>query len=108
MVGGFVNRRAELYHWLLEALQSEEGLKLPDDDLLHADLTCLSSRHDSSGRLLIESKDIIRRKLGRSPDLGDAVALTFADGLHAARNTARLKITPGSGVRHSGPFAWMS
>ena len=78
------NRRAELYSRLLDALQSEEGLRLPDSDELHADLTCFSSRHDSSGRMVLESKDVIRRKLGRSPDLADAVALTFADGLHAS------------------------
>ncbi len=68
---------------LLEALQSEEGLRLPDSDTLHADLTCFTSRHDSTGRMVLESKDAIRRKLGRSPDEADAVALTFADGLHA-------------------------
>jgi hypothetical protein len=72
-----------MYHRLLQALQSDEGFRLPDRDDLQADLTCFSSRHDSSGRLVLESKDVIRRKLGRSPDLGDAVALTFADGLHA-------------------------
>jgi hypothetical protein len=84
MIGGFQNRRAEMYHRLLEALQSEEGLKLPNNDELHADLTCFTSRHDSSGRMVLESKDVIRRKLGRSPDLADAVALTFADGLFAS------------------------
>jgi len=83
LVGGFQNRRAEMYHRLLEALQSEEGLRLPDSDTLHADLTCFTSRHDSTGRMVLESKDAIRRKLGRSPDEADAVALTFADGLHA-------------------------
>src|SRR5262249_57941279 len=83
LVGGFQNRRAEMYQRLLDALQAEEGFKLPDSDELHADLTCFSSRHDSSGRMVLESKDTIRRKLGRSPDLADAVALTFADGLHA-------------------------
>ena len=48
-----------------------------------SDLTCFTSRHDSTGRMVLESKDAIRRKLGRSPDEADAVALTFADGLHA-------------------------
>ena len=51
--------------------------------------TCFTSRHDSSGRMVLESKDVIRRKLGRSPDLADAVALTFADGLFAAGSAGR-------------------
>ena len=36
------------------------------------------TKYDSSGRLLLEPKDHIKQRVGFSPDLGDAAALTFA------------------------------
>jgi hypothetical protein len=37
-----------------------------------------ATKFDSSGRLLLDSKEQIRERLGFSPDLGDPAALTFA------------------------------
>jgi hypothetical protein len=74
--GGPANRRAELYLNLKKALESR--LRIPDSDSLHSDLTGTGYKYDSSGRLLLESKDEVRKRLGGSPDEADAVALTFA------------------------------
>jgi hypothetical protein len=74
--GGPANRRAELYSNLRNALAGR--LKLPDSDSLHADLTATGYKYDSAGRLLMESKDDVKKRLGGSPDEADAVALTFA------------------------------
>jgi hypothetical protein len=83
--GGPANRRAELYLNLKTALESR--LQLPDSDSLHGDLTSVGYGYDSSGRLLLESKDEVRKRLGGSPDEADAVALCFAEpvGARAAR-----------------------
>jgi hypothetical protein len=79
--GGPANRRAELWLNLQKALEGR--LKIPDSDSLHADLTSVGYRYDSSGRLLLESKEDMRRRGMPSPDEADAVALTFAQPLGA-------------------------
>ena len=48
-----------------------------DDDALHADLTSCGYKYDSSGRLLLESKQDMRNRGMPSPDSADAMALTF-------------------------------
>ena len=54
----------------------EKGeLSLPDDDDLRADLSALRYQFNADGRIQIESKDECRKRLGRSPDRADAVAL---------------------------------
>jgi hypothetical protein len=77
------NRRAEMWDALRDWLASEHQVQIPNDDLLASDLSAPMwgpnmTGWDSSGRLLLESKDSLVKRLGRSPDLGDAAALTFA------------------------------
>ncbi len=76
--GGPANRRAELYCNLKKVL--EEGrFKLPDSNSLQADLVSVGYKYDSSGRLLLESKQDMRKRGVPSPDEADAVALCFAE-----------------------------
>ena len=72
------NRRAEMWAKMKEWLEDPVQAVLPDDDQLHADITAPGTRLTSSGQLLIEKKEDIRSRLGRSPDAADALALTFA------------------------------
>lgn len=75
------NVRAEMYWRLREALDPEFGatLALPDDPELLADLTEPTYEITPSG-IQVESKDAIKERLrGRSPDCGDAVALTMLE-----------------------------
>jgi len=85
----FLNRRAEAWWKLREALDPafEPVLGLPDDDELLGDLTAPRWRINSSGRIQIESKDEIRKRIGRSTDAGDAVVQVLA---HSARQSRRL------------------
>ncbi|MCW5745841.1 MAG: terminase [Alphaproteobacteria bacterium] len=84
---GFVNRRAESWWRLREALDphQREGspIALPDDPMLLADLTA-PRWHMAARGIQIESKDEIRVRLGRSPDRGDAVVMCWHDGQLAA------------------------
>jgi len=73
----FRNRRAELFWNLRERMERGE-IALPEDEELTADLSALRFAFDQQGRILLESKDEVRQRLGRSPDRGDAVALAFA------------------------------
>lgn len=68
----FANRRAECY-WLLR--DTLIRLHLPADPRLSGDLTTVKYKYDSRSRVLLEPKDAIKKRLGRSPDDGDALAL---------------------------------
>lgn len=75
----FANLRAEAMWRLRELLMSEREILLPPSDRLTADLTVPEYKVLSSGRYLIESKEDLARpnRLGRSPDEGDAVVMSF-------------------------------
>ena len=76
--GGPLNRRAEM--WLnLKNVLGGGRFSLPDSDSLMADLCSVGYRYDSAGRLLLESKDDLRKRGMPSPDEGDAVALCFTE-----------------------------
>lgn len=70
----FPNRRSEL--WFTGAAQMED-LDLDADDQLAADLTAPRYSYDLKMRRVVERKDETKRRLGRSPDRGDAVLLTL-------------------------------
>jgi hypothetical protein len=72
----FRNLRAEMWWKFREALDPANGddLMLPDDPELLADL-CAPKWKLSTAGILIESKDEIVERIGRSPDCGDAVVM---------------------------------
>jgi len=88
----FANQRAEYYWELRDWLQQELDVQLPDSDELHADLCGFGYRHRSNGQLLIESKDDMKKRGMRSPDIADSLMLTFAGGKmqSLAENSATL------------------
>ena len=75
----FANKRAAAWWNLRELLDPANGhpIALPPDDLLTGDLTAPHWRPSSGGRIQVESKDEIRKRLGRSTDTGDAVVQAF-------------------------------
>lgn len=73
------NRRAEMYLRLRDWFMMTEGVSIPDEDQLQEDLAAITQRiQNQVTDVLIESKVEIKKRLGRSPDIADAVALTFA------------------------------
>ena len=72
------NRRAEMWDEMRNWLASEQEVSIPDDEALCAELCAISKKYDSQGRLQLEDKDELKKRLGRSPDKADALALTFA------------------------------
>jgi hypothetical protein len=77
---GFANKRAWAWWNLREMLDPSSGhdVALPPDDLLIGDLTAPRWRVLSGGKILIESKDEIRKRIGRSTDTGDAAVMVMA------------------------------
>ena len=54
-------------------------MQIPDDDGLQADLCMPQYERDTMDRILLESKDKMRKRGLPSPDLADACVLTFAE-----------------------------
>lgn len=69
------NRRAEMWIEMTRAIK--QGMMLPRVAGLSAEL-CAATYTFHQGKFLLEEKDQIKIKLGRSPDIADALALTFA------------------------------
>ena len=78
---GFANKRAELMWKLREALEPDNlhGILLPPDAKLLADLAAARWKLTPRG-IQVESKVDIVKRLGRSPDRADAVALALCEG----------------------------
>jgi hypothetical protein len=74
----FFNKRAEMWGLMKDWLSDEGGASVPDTDELQADLTAPSYKYDSEQRVKLEPKEEIKKRGLRSPDCGDALALTFA------------------------------
>ena len=91
----YANRRAQIYGNLKQALEGQ--FKLPDRDDLHSEIVSMGYKYASSGAIQLESKDDIRKRLGASPDLADAVALCLADGPPGTR------IVPSTPVNFPAP-----
>ena len=74
----YINRRSEMW-WLMKKW-IEEGGAIPDDTALKQELATPIYWYDNIGRRVLESKDQIKKRLqgAGSPDLADALALTFA------------------------------
>lgn len=83
----FVNKRAEAWWKFREELDPDQeggsAIALPPDPELLADLTAPSWELKAGG-ILLESKDSIRKRLGRSPGKGDAVVIALSEGNKAA------------------------
>jgi hypothetical protein len=77
---GMANLRAEAYWRLREALDPALGppetrLRLPDDPELLSELCSVRWRPVGAGKVQVEPKPDIQKRLGRSPDKADAVAM---------------------------------
>lgn len=75
-IGQYANKRAEM--WGEMAAWLAAGGALPAVAGLKADLCGVRYSFDAAGRMKLESKDELKARTGRSPDLADALALTFA------------------------------
>lgn len=80
-VAGPKNRRAEMWMRMREWLRQDEDVQIPDDDALQSDLTGPWPLNDINNDLLLSSKEQMKAKGIRSPDLGDAMALTWASSV---------------------------
>lgn len=77
-VPGPYNRRAEMWARLREWLELPEGVSIPNDGALQTDICAPKQKPRLDNFFMLESKDEMKKRGIRSPDLADALALTFA------------------------------
>lgn len=87
------NKRAEMWHTMKEWLTDEGGCQIPDSDELQSDLINVKYTIDSNSRLLMESKENMKKRGVRSSDAADALAFTFA--LPKSFFAANVKVNEG-------------
>lgn len=75
----YANLITELFFEFLKKLKAGMVSIPVDSDILIEDLSARKYGFDSKGRLLIESKDEFKKRVGRSPDDGDAFLMCWAD-----------------------------
>lgn len=76
----YKNKRAEMWGRFAEWVGDENEItQIPDDDAFQADICACPYTTDSDNRVQLLPKPKIKEKMGFSPDLGDAAALTFAE-----------------------------
>jgi hypothetical protein len=73
----YLNKRAEMWD-LMKACIIDQPFEIPDSDSLHSDLCNIKYDFDSKSRMHMEKKEDMKKRGVRSPDEGDALALTFA------------------------------
>lgn len=72
----YINKRTEMWYRIREWL--DNGGALPPTHEMKQDLATPTFSYDNQGRICLETKDEIKKRIQRSPDCGDALALTFA------------------------------
>ena len=84
----------------------DQPCDIPDDNSLHQDLCAPAFKYTSARQIKLEAKEDMAKRGLRSPDIGDALALTFAypvrdDKLRSMRRERRSKEPKRAGT-------WMS
>lgn len=84
----YFNRRAEYYSLLSKRFEKGE-ISIPDHSKLQSQLSCLKYKYRDT-KLLIESKEIMRKHGISSPDYADALMLAFIEP--SSSNATRIPV----------------
>lgn len=76
----FLNRRAEMWFNLKEFLTDEKNYLVNDSQLIKQ-ICSVEYFYNSNGKIQLEKKENVKKRLKQSPDGADAAALTFAINL---------------------------
>lgn len=95
----FYNKRAEAWWRFREALDPDQqggsAVMLPPDAELRAELAAPTWELKPTG-ILVESKDEIRKRIGRSTNKADAVVMALSEGTAAAKRAASRSDMPAT------------
>jgi len=73
----FMRLRDELF-WNAREWFEGRDVAIPSDEAFISEITAVRYKYQSSGKLKIESKDEMKKRGQRSPDVADAFVLSFA------------------------------
>lgn len=96
----YVNRRTEMWDTLRQWLES--GGAIPNIPELKTELVTPQYSFDAAQRMKLESKEKIKERIGKSPDLGDAYALLFAQPVKLGRGSAYRKARAAGKISRYG------
>lgn len=82
----YTNKRAEMWGETKEWLEKQPA-SIPDTDEIQADLTQIKYSYDSNNALKMERKEDMKKRGFRSPDMADALGLTFAKPVRKQRKS---------------------
>ena len=77
----YLNRRSEMWETMKKWLESGGSIS-GDDESLAEELSIPTFSFDSAERMVLEKKEKIKERMGKSPDVADALALTFFAPVH--------------------------
>jgi len=80
----FADCRSECFWNVRERLTKTELDLDPDDQDMEAELSTIRTQYTSGGKVKIESKDSMRKRGIPSPNIADALAVSFADAFEQA------------------------
>ena len=83
----YANIRAEMYFKCRDWLTS--GGALPKNAELKTELSTVEYKFNPSGRVILEPKEKLKERTGKSPDLADALVLTFARPVYMQGSVGR-------------------
>lgn len=83
------NRLRDELFWSAREWFEGRDVFIPEDDTLIQEVTGIRYKYLSNGKLKVESKDEMKRRGQRSPDVADAFVLTFAENGAIARGYSK-------------------
>jgi len=89
----YANKRAEYFNLLAKKFQAGE-IDIPDNQKLQSQLSSLKY-HFRGTKLLMESKEVMKKRGFKSPDYADALMLAFigSDGVSMGPGSDKIKVT---------------
>ncbi len=103
----YLNKRVEMWCAVRDWLR--HGGRLPANETLKAELTAPTTWRDENNRIHLESKETLKKRLGHSTDLADALALTFAIPLGPDRDAIFPECNERYGLKAAGSLRdWMT
>lgn len=99
----YVNKRAEMWDEIRLWLEQGGHLNCGEyNSVLRKELTSPTYTFDGQNRIKLESKESIKERLNKSPDIADALCLTFAAPTYLSRNKMYKRNRKKGMVRHYG------
>ena len=103
----YANKRAEIWGRMKDWIK-QGGVIEPGDQGLYDDLigpeTVIPKTGSFDGKIMLESKELMKSRGVPSPNRGDALALTFAELIHAKARLNPIRQERGN-VRDYNPYA---